>query len=126
LRSPDSSRRGSTPLPSWASDRRNLYAVVKALEIVGQAAKNVSPGVRNLAPDVPWTQIAGMRDRLIHGYRDVDLRLVWITARERTAEAATRPSPPPIAVSRSPWRTTPARMPLRHAQDVTTKTWQTR
>jgi len=70
-----------------AADRRNLYAVVKALEIVGEAAKNVPPAVRDLAPEVPWTQITGMRDRLIHGYRDVDLKLVWRTARERTAEA---------------------------------------
>lgn len=70
-----------------ASDRRNLYAVVRALEIVGEAGRNVPPATRELAPDVPWAQITGMRDRLIHGYREIDIKLVWRTARERTLEA---------------------------------------
>jgi uncharacterized protein with HEPN domain len=63
-----------------AGDRMSYYAVVHALLIVGEAAKHVPPEVRSLAPDVPWSLIAGMRDRLIHGYDAVDPGLVWTTA----------------------------------------------
>lgn len=58
-------------------------AVVRLLEIVGEAARRVSPETRAIAPEIPWRQIAGTRDRLIHGYDDVDLDIVWtIVTRE--------------------------------------------
>lgn len=52
-------------------------SIVRLLEIIGEAAKNVSEGVRLSSPRMPWKQIAGTRDRLIHGYFDVDLDIVW-------------------------------------------------
>ena len=52
-------------------------AVVRNLEIVGEAAKRVSPDLRKRAPDVPWREMAGMRDKLVHDYFGVDLDLVW-------------------------------------------------
>ncbi len=67
-----------------ASDRMSRYAVVQALLIVGEAAKHVPSEVRALAPEVPWAAIAGMRDRLAHGYFEVDLETVWHSA---TADA---------------------------------------
>lgn len=51
-------------------------AVIKLLEIIGEAAKNVSEGTRALA-DIPWREISGTRDRLAHGYFDVNLDIVW-------------------------------------------------
>ena len=52
-------------------------AVVRLLEVLGEAAKNVSEEVRQSYPEIPWRQIGGTRDRLIHGYFDVDLDIVW-------------------------------------------------
>ena len=59
------------------SNEQLSLAVVRLLEILGEAAKNVSEDLRKDYPDIPWRQIAGTRDRLIHGYFDVDLDIVW-------------------------------------------------
>ncbi len=55
-------------------------AVIRELEIIGEAAKNLSKEFRNKHSDIPWRQIAGMSDKLIHGYFGVDLDAVWDTA----------------------------------------------
>lgn len=54
-------------------------AVIRNLEVIGEAAKSLSDPVRDATPGIPWTDIAGMRDRLIHHYHQVDLDLVWQT-----------------------------------------------
>ena len=55
-------------------------AVVRQLEIIGEAAKNISSGVRDANPTIRWKDIAGMRDKLVHQYFGVDLGIVWDTA----------------------------------------------
>jgi uncharacterized protein with HEPN domain len=55
------------------------YAVLRGLEIIGEAAKNLSREVKVRHSEVPWRDIAGMRDKLIHEYFGVDLELVWVT-----------------------------------------------
>jgi uncharacterized protein with HEPN domain len=60
-------------------DRMLLFAVVRAIEIVGEAAARVSDETRASFTDVPWTSIVGMRNRLVHGYFDVDTEIVWRT-----------------------------------------------
>ena len=52
-------------------------AVIRRLEIIREAVKNIPQDFREKYPDIPWKQIAGMRDVLIHGYLGVDLDLVW-------------------------------------------------
>jgi uncharacterized protein with HEPN domain len=58
------------------------FAVIRALEIVGEAAKHLPASLRARYPDVPWQDIMGMRDKVIHGYFGVDLEVVWRTVRE--------------------------------------------
>lgn len=60
-------------------DRMLLFAVVRALEIIGEAASRVSPHLREALPDVPWKAIVGMRNRMVHAYFDIDHEVVWQT-----------------------------------------------
>jgi uncharacterized protein with HEPN domain len=53
--------------------------VIRQLEIIGEAVKRLSPATRQQAPEIPWSAIAGMRDKLIHHYFGVDLEQVWLT-----------------------------------------------
>ena len=67
---------------SFSDDFMTQDAVVRQLEIIGEATKRISKGLRNLNPLVPWSDMAGMRDILIHDYIDVDIDIVWKTASE--------------------------------------------
>lgn len=59
-----------------------LFAVVRGIEVLGEAASKISPETRTAVPSVPWGAIVGMRNRLIHGYFDMDATVVWKTATE--------------------------------------------
>ena len=62
--------------------RRNRIlqlAILKAVEIVGEAASRISANTREQNPDIPWSDIVGMRNRLVHGYFEVNLARVWET-----------------------------------------------
>lgn len=62
---------------AFFADPKTQDAVIRNIEVIGQAVKGISEQTRALEPDVPWRQIAGMRDKLIHEYFGVDLALVW-------------------------------------------------
>ncbi len=61
----------------FENDFRINFAVVRALEIIGEAAKRLPDELRLRYPDIPWKGMSGMRDRIIHGYDNVDLQIVW-------------------------------------------------
>ena len=61
----------------FVKDTKTVYAVIRALEIVGEAAKNIPEDARKKYPDIPWRSMAGMRDKLIHAYFGVRLERVW-------------------------------------------------
>ena len=61
----------------FEDDVRTNFAVVRALEIIGEASKRLPAEVREEYPDIPWRNMAGMRDGIIHGYDTVDLQIVW-------------------------------------------------
>lgn len=54
-------------------------AVIRRLEIIGEAVKRLEDSFKNQYPNIPWKQIAGMRDILIHDYNEIDMDLVWDT-----------------------------------------------
>ncbi len=67
----------------FQSDRKTLNAVMRSVEVIGEAAKKVPDGIRAKYPSVPWREMAGMRDKLIHFYFGVDREAVWLVAKER-------------------------------------------
>ncbi len=62
------------------NNRMLVFALVRAIEIIGEAAANVSSDCRERYPQIPWANIIGMRNRLVHAYFDVDLDILWNTA----------------------------------------------
>ena len=73
----------------FINDKKTIYSVVRAIEIIGEAAKNVPEQIRTKYPDVPWKQMAGMRDKLIHEYFGVDLEILWKTAKDDVPQLET-------------------------------------
>lgn len=63
-------------------NRTVLSAVVRELEIIGEAANSISVTVRKKYPEIPWKQMIAMRNRLIHAYFDVDHDIVWVTTKD--------------------------------------------
>ena len=61
------------------SDRMLSLSLVRLLEIIGEAARGISPACRAADPEIAWQKMAGMRDRLVHGYFDINLDVVWET-----------------------------------------------
>ena len=59
------------------SDEKLALALVRLLEIFGEAATGLSEAFKEKHPDIPWRSVIGTRNRLIHGYFDVDLDIVW-------------------------------------------------
>ena len=80
-------------------DRRTQLSVLKAVEIVGEAAARLSEDARRAIPDIPWREIVGMRNRLVHGYFDIDFPRVWDTVRHDLPDLIARLEPlvPPEA-----------------------------
>jgi uncharacterized protein with HEPN domain len=67
----------------FLEDRKTVDAVLKNLEIIGEAVKNLSDEIKEDHPEVHWKGMAGMRDKLIHGYFGVNPQIVWETVQTR-------------------------------------------
>lgn len=64
------------------ADRRTRQAVERNLEIVGEAVKKLSPGVKARFPEIPWKRVAGLRDKLIHDYAGIEAGAIWTVVSE--------------------------------------------
>lgn len=67
---------------AFIADEKPQYAVIRGFTIIGEATKHVPSSARARAPGVPWSDMAGMRDRVVHGYPTVDLRIAWRAIQE--------------------------------------------
>ena len=70
----------------FVQDDKTVYAVVRAIEIIGEAVKQVPDSMREQYSEIPWKSMAGMRDKLIHHYFGVNLKLVWNTVKQEIPE----------------------------------------
>lgn len=66
----------------FVGDRKTLYAVVRSIEIIGEATKNLPEQLKMQYPEVPWKRMTGMRDKLVHGYFGIDFKTLYIAATE--------------------------------------------
>lgn len=72
---------GNQTLAEFEEDRLNQLSVLKLIEIVGEAANQVGDDTRKALPNIPWNDVVGMRNRLVHGYFDIDYEVVWNTVK---------------------------------------------
>lgn len=66
----------------FEKDYKTVFAVIRALEVIGEAVKNIPATVKDEYRRIPWGKIAGMRDKLIHEYFGVNIKVVWKTVKE--------------------------------------------
>jgi uncharacterized protein with HEPN domain len=78
---------------AFKKSRLHQLAITKALEIIGEAASRVSSEYQANHPEMPWREIIGMRNRMIHGYFDINYDVVWETARRNAGELIALISP---------------------------------
>lgn len=76
------------PYSAFVKDRKTSHAVIRSLEIIGEATRKIPQEIRQQHPDIPWSEMSAMRNKLIHEYFGVDLDIVWETIHQDLAPLA--------------------------------------
>lgn len=84
---------GGMSLAAFTADEKTVYAVIRALEVIGEAVKHIPPDIRSQHTDVPWRSMAGIRDKLIHDYLTINVEVVWKTVVDDLPSLLTRLAP---------------------------------
>ena len=71
-----------TDYDGFYRDDKAVYAVIRALEIIGEAARQIPENLRQSNPEIPWREIAAMRNKLTHEYFGVNTKVIWRTVHE--------------------------------------------
>ena len=88
---------------SLDDERQLVLALIKSIEIIGEAGARVSPEIKSATPAIPWADIVGMRNRLIHAYFDVDLDILWETVMNENVQVDVEISVDQTVISTSTW-----------------------
>lgn len=72
---------GNMSYEDFSGDMKTSYAIVRCIEIIGEASKNIPHNIRRKYPGIPWKKMAGMRDKVIHFYFGVNFRSVWLVVK---------------------------------------------
>lgn len=72
---------GNTTWQEFLVDHKTQDAIIRNLEVIGEATKKISDDIRDVYPEIPWRDITGTRDRLVHHYFGVNLEIIWQIAK---------------------------------------------
>jgi uncharacterized protein with HEPN domain len=67
---------------AFSKDEKTIYAVIRAVEVIGEAASNIPEDIRSQYAEIPWREIKGMRNKLVHQYFGINMEVVWQTIQE--------------------------------------------
>lgn len=67
---------------TFSNDKKTINAVIRSIEVIGEASKKIPSQIRNRYATIPWKKMAGMRDKLIHEYFGIDLEILWKVAKD--------------------------------------------
>ncbi|MEW5761156.1 MAG: DUF86 domain-containing protein [Candidatus Thermoplasmatota archaeon] len=73
---------GGMEFKDFIQDDKTVFAVIRAIEVIGEAVKNIPDDVKEKYPEIPWRNMTGMRNKLIHAYFGADIKRVWKTIKE--------------------------------------------
>jgi uncharacterized protein with HEPN domain len=66
----------------FLNDKKTKNAVIRSIEVIGEATKRIPESIKDKYPSVPWKKMAGMRDKMIHEYHRIDFDILWKTVKE--------------------------------------------